>query len=161
MARERDAALEKAQAKADALLAETREKLAREREDALGGLKAEIAALATEHARTALASGASADAALARAKEHFDGLAPRELADLKADVDGSGEALRVTTPAPLADAQRAAWQAMLAERLGPGVRIAYDERPDLLGGAELRFPHAVLDLSVAGRLRDAADRMKV
>lgn len=159
--RERDAALEKAQAKADALLSETREKLAQEREDALAGLKAEIASLAADLARAALASGASAEAALDRAKDHFDALAPQDLADLKADVDGSDEPLRVTTPAPLADAQRAAWQAMLAGRLGPGVRIAYDERPDILGGAELHFPHAVLDLSVAGRLRDAAGRMRI
>jgi F-type H+-transporting ATPase subunit b len=161
MERERDAALEKAQAKADALLAETREKLAREREDALTGLKTDIASLAADLARAALASGASTEAALARAKEHFDGLAPQDLSDLKADVDGSDEPLRVTTPAPLADAQRAAWQAMLTERLGSGVQIAYDERPDLLGGAELHFPHAVLDLSVAANLRAAADRMKV
>jgi F-type H+-transporting ATPase subunit b len=161
MERERDAALEKAQAKADALLAETRDKLAREREDALAGLKAEIASLATDLARAALASGASAEAALARAKAHFDGLSPQDLTDLKADVEGSDEPLRVTTPAPLADAHRAAWQAMLAERLGSGVRIAFDERPEILGGAELHFPHAVLDLSVSGQLRDAADRMKV
>ena len=161
MERERDAALEKAQAKADALLAETREKLARERDEALAGLKAEIASLATDLARAALAAGSSPEAALRRAEAHFDGLAPQDLADLKADVGGSDEPVRVTTPAPLPDDQRGAWQAMLAKRLLAGARVAFDERPELLGGVVLHFPHAVLDLSVAGSLRSAAERMKV
>ena len=159
--KERDAILREAREKSDALLAETRAKLDDERQDALNDLKSEIAALAADLARKALAPGASAQAALRLATEHLDSLSPQELAELRNDVSSAEGAVVVVTAAPLEDEMRSAWRSELSERLGPELKVDFDADPELIGGAEVHFPHAALRLSVAQRLTDAAESMKV
>ena len=67
-----------------------------------------------------------------------DGLA-RQVAD--------GGALRVRTAAPLSPSDAAAWRSALQRRLGASVAVVFDVDPELLAGADLHFPNAVLRLS--------------
>ncbi|EPX84960.1 F0F1 ATP synthase subunit delta [Salipiger mucosus] len=157
MARERDAVLKEAQEAADALMADTRETLERDRAETLRALRAEITALATDLAREALKVGAGPEAALRGACDHLDGLSQAEISELGADLDARGTAVVVETPDALDDAMQQAWRDALATRLGEGAAVDFETAPDTIGGARLRFPHAVLDLTVAKRLQDAAE----
>lgn len=160
MEKERDAALKDARQKADGMMSEALATLDRERENTLKKLKAEIGTLAMDLAGTALASGVTADAALRQAKSYFDGLSPQDLADLERDLSEAGAQATVVTAEQLGEAARSSWEDLLVGRFGQEVRIGFTEDPAILGGAELRFPHAVLRLSVAQRLKDAAEEMK-
>ncbi|MGC9420721.1 MAG: F0F1 ATP synthase subunit delta, partial [Rhodovulum sp.] len=150
--KERAATMDAAQKQAEKLLADARDRVARERAEALGALRDQVAALALDLARTALAGpGDDLDAVTA----HLDGLSDTELHDLRQDLDG-GAKLVVASARALPPAEADRWRAALADRLGPAARIEFTEDPQLLGGVELRFPHATLAFSVADRLRRAA-----
>jgi len=158
--KERDAILKAAQEKANALLSETRGKLDAERQEALNDLKTEIMALAMDLAKKALAPGVSAEAALVQATEHLDSLTPQELEELKSDASQADGPVVVVTATPIGDDMQSSWRSAMTERLGADLRVDFDADPALLGGAELHFPHAVLRLSIAQRLSDAAETMK-
>jgi F-type H+-transporting ATPase subunit b len=160
MKNERDTVLKEAKAAADALISQTRERLEREREETLSGLKAEIAALAVDLARRALASNGSEGAVLSQLTKHLDHLPPQELAELKTDVARPDARLTVVTAAPLDEEIQGGWRSALSERLGSDVAVEFASDPEIIGGTELRFPHASLNLSVAQRLRSAAEELK-
>lgn len=158
---ERDAALKDAREEADAMLSEARATLDREREDALSKLQSDIAGLAADLARKALVSGAGQNAALQQADAYFDGLSPKDLADLQHDIAEPGTQVTVVTAEPLGADMQSSWRTGLANRFGGQVTVSFSVDPSILGGADIHFPHAVLNLSVAQRLKDAVDGMKV
>lgn len=161
MEKERAAILDKAKATADSMVAEARERIARERDEALAGLKDDIATLAHDLAATALAeAGDPGNGLLMRVASHLDGLKPDELAELRTDVAEAGAALSVVTASALDEGDRDSWRTALAQRLGATAKIGFVIDPDILGGVELRFPHAVLSFSVAERLRRATAELK-
>lgn len=160
MDKERQSMLEAAEKEAADLLAEARARIERERKQALDDLADQIAGLAGDLARKALEDGALGwDGVLARVTSHLDGMAEGDLAELRADADGGTKGLRIATASPLADTQQSAWRDAMASRF-PDAAVRFETDPALLGGAELRFPHAVISFSVADRLKRAAQELR-
>ncbi len=155
---ERQAMLEAAEKKAAELIAEARDRIGRERKQVLDDLGDQIADLARDLARKALGEGAlEGDGLLERVNARLDGLGGVDMDDLRSDAAGNG--LRIVTAAALTGAQQGAWRDAMAARF-PGAEIGFETDAAILGGTELRFPHAVLSFSVADRLRRAAAELK-
>jgi F-type H+-transporting ATPase subunit b len=161
MEAERDEALKEARDKAAKLLEDSREKADRERAETLRGLKAEITALARTLAQTALSGAVLPEEVLQGAGDYLKSLPEQELTDLKSDVAALQEPVTVVTAQALDDDLSKAWMTMLSECITETIDVAFAHDNNLLGGAKLHFPHAILDLSVAGRLEDAVERMSV
>lgn len=158
MDKERQSMLETAEKKAAELVSEARERIGRERKQALDDLGDQIADLARDLARKALGDGAlDGEALLDRVNARLDGLAKADMDDLRSDA--AAGRVCIVTAAPLAEAQQTAWRDAMAARF-PGASVGFETDAAILGGAELRFPHAVLSFSVADRLRRAAAELK-
>ena len=157
---ERRKMMEAAEQKAQRLVAEAQERIERERTEALDDLGKQIVALAAEMARKAIGEGAiSGDPLLQEVTNHLDALPESDLAELSGDLAGQGRQLTVVTAAPLSESDQTRWHDAVAARLD-GADVDFVTEPELLGGAELRFPHAVISLSVANRLERAAQAVK-
>lgn len=160
-ATERDTMLEAAQNEADTLIAEARDRIARERREALEALQARIAGLAADLAKIALSGQApSAAAEVEQVAAFLDGLPGSEREALRRDLSADRAAVTITTAAPLPEDLRTAWRTALYQRLGEDLRVEFDEDPAILGGVELHMPHGALRFSVADRLNRAAAAMK-
>jgi F-type H+-transporting ATPase subunit b len=160
IADDRERVLAEAHEQAENLLSETRRQLDEERRVALAAVKGEVADLARTMATKLLTrlteapdtGTALADLALASMSSHLEELPEDERATLAEDLTNASEALCVTTTRELDAASRERWQAMLTERLGRSVVPTFRADPALIGGAELRFPHAVISLTWADQL---------
>lgn len=160
--KERQEKLDAARREAEAIRAEAHRKAENELGTVAGELRGEIAATAGALAATALGDGVLLSPAgirqeLTRALAGFDAAA---LDELKADlVQKDAELLFVSTQEiPAEEAE--SWRGWLAEKLGAGFAVRFESDPGLIGGVELRFPHAVLSVTVADRLRRASDALK-
>lgn len=160
IAADREKVLKEAQAQADALQDETRRQLAGEREAALAEIKGEVAELARTMAAKLLkqlaadpgARSALADLALARVSSYLDGLPDAERLELAEDLAGTSGALDVVTATDLDAAARDRWQGVLRKHLGHHITLDFQSEPALLGGVELRFPHAAISLTWSEQL---------
>lgn len=158
---DRAKSLEAARKDAEALLDKARAKIDEEQRQALQSLKHRIAELASGLARTALAGPATVNETLAQVAAYLQGMPRADLLDLKEDLGSGDAALTVATPRQLSDTEKEAWRAALANSFGTATALVFTEDPELLGGAELHFPHAVLRFSVADRLNRAAQALEV
>ena len=70
------------------------------------------------------------------------------LKDLKMEMTS----VEVTTPTPVSDGDRAAWEAALSKSAGTGVRVEYRTDPSLIGGAMATVGSVMFDGSVRGSL---------
>lgn len=156
---ERREILDAARAEADRMIEEARDAVAGEREQARAQMRDEIAGLAAELAAELLrktAADVPSGPFLERIERRLDALPEEERERMRADLSG-GAHLRVTTAGPLDDEERRRWTDRLDARLGQGDRIDFETDPDILGGAELHFPHAVLRFTWADQLERAKD----
>jgi F-type H+-transporting ATPase subunit b len=145
-------AVRRAQAERDAqgLLDEARRTLAREREQALTEARHAALDLSAEMARRvleAIPESTCVQGWLERIDAHLKGLPPADRAGLAEELV-AGHALRVVTARPISAEAQAGWRARLRESFGTDAAISFDSEPRLMGGAELRFPHATLRFSV-------------
>ncbi|MDH3595529.1 MAG: hypothetical protein OEM93_11835, partial [Rhodospirillales bacterium] len=62
--------------------------------------------------------------------------------------------------APLTPEEREQWSDRLSTCLGHRDKTDFATDPEILGGAELRFPHAVLKLTWADQLQKAKDLLQ-
>ncbi len=160
MEKERQAMLATAEKKASDLVAEAKLRIDRERTQALEHLDQQIAELASDLARTALSEIPTAgEALLQHVTAHLDVRPESDLTELRKDLERDGNGLSVVTAAPLPDEEQAHWRDAMAKHFN-GIDVRFDHDPALLGGAELRFPHAVLSFSVADRLKRSAQELK-
>ncbi len=160
MEEERQKMVEAAEQKAQRLVADAQARIERERAEALDDLGKQIAELAVEMARQAIGKGAiSGDGLLQELTHHLDALPESDLAELSGDLVGQGRQLSVVTCTPLSKPDQTRWREALAARLN-GASVDFLAEPDLLGGAELRFPHALISFSVSHRLERAAQAVK-
>jgi F-type H+-transporting ATPase subunit b len=139
-----------------ALLDETRRTLARERESLLTQARRTAVDLAAGMARRVLAEvpeALRAEGWLERIDRHVRSLPAAERAELAGELSAAAAALRVVSAWPLAAPAKERWSARLREALGADAEIAFETNAELLGGAQLRFPHATLDFSVDGAVR--------
>jgi F-type H+-transporting ATPase subunit b len=157
---ERRKVLEDAKRQADDLLANARQSIETERTAALTEIRENVAALAAELAAGLLrdtGAGASNGAVLEKLEREFEALPADERERLVKDLAGDQARLTVVTAAPLNDEERARWTERLDARLGRKTKIDFAADADILGGAELRFPHAVLKFTWADQLRKAQE----
>jgi F-type H+-transporting ATPase subunit b len=147
-----------AQAEAERIAQAGRAAIAGERAAAVGALRSEAAAIAAAIAGRLLREAgpaATSDAFLAALEKRFHHASEEERDRLRRDLAQHGT-LEVVTAAALSAADEARWRARLTELLGPVPTIGFAADPALIGGAELRFPHAVL----GSNWRDQIERAK-
>jgi len=154
---EREAMLRAAREEAEQITAAARDRIARERTEALAALRQEIVTLAAQMARRALSEPLPDAGEVAR---QLDEMPKDQLADLRADLDSGAGGVNVVSAQPLKAAERARWEKMLRARFGKALKIEFSTDAALIAGAELRFPHAVLSFSLADRLNRIAAMME-
>ncbi len=139
----------RAEREAQALIDGTRKKLATEREGALEEARSVALDLGAEFARrllTEVPMQFRAEAWIDRIEQTLKSLPKTELDALTSQLK-DGTALTVVTASPLPPATAETWRDRLRSPLGHGITIAFEVNPDLIGGAELHFPAAVLRFS--------------
>lgn len=92
---------------------------------------------------------------LGRVIDHLDHLSAVERAALLSEFGRDGAHLIVTTAYPLSPADESKWRATLSERLGHNPQISFATDKELIAGAELKFPHAILHFNWRDTLADA------
>lgn len=140
---------------AQALLAEARQTLARERESLLTQARHTALDLATQMARrvlTEIPQSVCLEGWLERIDQHLRSLPAGERAELLQELR-AGVALRVVSASPISPSAEERWRTRLRETLGSSLAITFETDAKLIGGAELRFPHATLNFSVEGAMR--------
>ena len=164
IAAEREAALKAAAAQAQdaaearraqaerevqALLEGARKSLATERERALAELRRGALDLGAEFARRLIAEVPAqlrAEAWIERIEKHLTALPKAEL-DALIGQFAAGSALTVVTASPLPPETADGWRVRLRHPLGDGIAIRFVADPNLVAGAELHFPTAILRFS--------------
>lgn len=160
---ERRKLLEEAKSEAAGMMEAARESLAKERDATLKEVRERVADLAVEFAAELLqkvGSQASSGAYLARIQRRLEELPEVELARLRDDLAAADAVLTVATATPLAPEEREAWAERFGACLGQDHRVEFAADPQILGGAELRFPHAVLKFTLADQLRQAREALR-
>jgi len=143
-----------AESEASAIRIETEKTLAAEREKALAEAQSVALDLAAEIAGRVVAelpTEARAAAWIERISQYLQSLPPAEAGSLKREL-ADGAALRVATASTLPQQTAAAWQAQLCRVLGEATKISFTVDPQLIAGAELHFPSAILHFSFRSAL---------
>jgi F0F1-type ATP synthase delta subunit len=97
---------------------------------------------------------------LERIDHHLESLAAAQRTELAGELAG-GAPLRVISAWSWPPEVEERWRGRLRETLGTGAAIDFETDAALIGGAELRFPHATLSFSVesaVSALREEAAR---
>ncbi len=144
-----EARRELAERDVQALIEGARKALATEREQALDEARRAALDLGSEFARRLLAEVPAqfcAEAWVDRIEKSLAELPKAELEALASQLKDGG-ALTVATASPLLPATANALRNRLSRLLGKGVAIDFQVNPELIGGAELHFPSAVLRCS--------------
>jgi len=164
--RERQQILDDARAEAATLLDSARQQMQSERAAALKDTKAEIADIAADMAATLLqqvtVDNSQADLAsgfLTRLIDRLKQLPEEERQSLHQDANGSTEGLCVITSNPLPEDQQQPWRDAISQQLGSLSNLSFESDPAILGGVELRFPHAVLSLAWSESLRQGREAL--
>lgn len=153
-----------AESEAEALLASTRKTLASERDRALDEARRLALDLGADFAQRLLAEIPTqyrAEAWIERIENHLNSLSPSERDPLVRQL-GDGAPLAVVTACELPSTTAERWKERLRRSLGLSGGMTFAVNPNLIAGAELHFPTAVLRFSwqsalLAGRAEVKAD----
>jgi len=153
----------RAQAERDAraLLERAHESVLAERERVLEEAHRVALDLGAEYARRLLAevpAALRAEAWIERIEQHLKALPTTQLEPLVREL-ANGGALTVTTASTLPGATQEDWSRRLGQILGRS-RIVFEAKPELVAGAELQFPTAVLSFSWQSALAALHSRVK-
>jgi F-type H+-transporting ATPase subunit b len=135
-----------AEREAQALLKDARRTLAAEREQAVSDLRRMAFDLALDIAGRLLAEAPAslrAETWIDRVQERLAALPETDRESLIRQL-ADGEALKVVTAEALPIETAEHWRAGLRRTLGDRVNIVFETDPQLIAGAELHFPNAVL-----------------
>jgi F-type H+-transporting ATPase subunit b len=138
-----------AQRDAQALVEATRKTLAKEREQALDEARRLAVDLGADFAQRLLAEVPmqyQADAWIERIEQHLNALPQTEREALVRQI-ADGKSLIVVTACPLPAAAIGQWKERLHHVLGVSAGMTFEVNPDLIAGAELHFPTAILRFS--------------
>ncbi len=147
--------LGEAKREAQALLDGTRTTLADERKQVAGEVRRAALDLGAEFARRLLAETPSelrGAAWIEGIEQHLNALPEPEREALKKQL-ANGHALTVQIAAPLSGAAAETWKDRLSRCLGNDIAIAFEVNSELIAGAELHFPAAVLRFSWRSELQ--------
>jgi F-type H+-transporting ATPase subunit b len=159
---ERAKVLEAARAEAQKLTEEARAAIAGEREATLAEIQTQVEELAGDLAAGLLRNVDAAalnDIFLGQLESKLKALPADELKRLEADLAKNSARIAVVTATPLAAKEQKRWTERLETRLGHTVNAKFTADPEILGGAEVHFPHAVLKFTWADELRKAKARI--
>lgn len=158
---ERKSVLQQARTEADQLLADARATIDRERQDALASLRDETTDLAVDLTARLLHNGAFQDqeATLQAMQRQLHQMPADQAQRLRQDLEANGCRIVVVTARKLDEAEEKRWRDGLRLCLEAEPQMEFRVEPILFGGAELRLPHATLDLSWRGQLSRARDWM--
>jgi F-type H+-transporting ATPase subunit b len=134
---------------AQALLADARTTLASERARAFDEARRLALDLGSEFAQRLLAqvpTALRAEAWIERIAQYTDAL-PKPERDALAGQLTAGNVLAVVTAAPLPAPAAEAWREQLRRRFGKDIAVTFRNDPQLVAGAELHFPTALLRFS--------------
>lgn len=148
-----------AKAQARAITAEARKAAEQSHADALAHLKQDIMETAVEIAGTILRKTANDDLNaifLTHVLDEIDRLSKEDRARIDADVASDPGVVDVATSMTLTDDEREAWTRMLRDKLHLRAAPRFTIDPELVGGAELRFPHATVRFAWSDQLKKAA-----
>lgn len=160
---ERSKVLDEAKCKADELLKAARESIDEQREAALADVREQVADLAAELASDLMRKAgakASSDIFLEQLETRLKALPADERERLQKDLAADGARLTVVTADPLTAEERDRWSDRLSACLGQKGKTDFAADPNILGGAELRLPHAVMKFSWADQLRKAKELLR-
>jgi F-type H+-transporting ATPase subunit b len=146
---------------AQALLDGARKTLALERECALAEARRMAFDLGAEFAQRLLAEvpiELRAEGWIERIEQYVDALARPEREFLAGQL-ANGNPLTVVTAVPLPAPMADKWRKRLRRLLGCDAVVAFDINPELIAGAELHFPTAVLRFSWQSALAAARDQV--
>lgn len=138
-----------AESEAQSLIDAAHKTLAAEREQALAGLRQNALDLGLDFARRLLDEvpmTLRSEAWIERVEEHLKGLGKDEIAALvqPSATDGG---LTVMTVSPLPAETAKLWRSRLGAVLGKDIKVSFAVDPDLVAGADLHFPTAILRFS--------------
>jgi len=146
-----------AQREAEALVQETRKSLASERQEAETAARTLALDLGIDVARRLLGelpAELRAEAWVERIETHLAGLDAAQHAALTEAMDGGR--LTVVTATALPQETADTWRVRLQTALDRETQIAFEVDPEIIAGAELHFPTAILRLS----WRSALDNLR-
>ncbi len=159
-AREREQLLDAAKTEAQQILAAARETVQAERSVALEELHQEIVVLAKQMAVRILKDSGLAvpnPIILERFEQQITAMRSEDREHLIRDI-GLAESLpTVITSQPLSADERKQWTDHLNRSLGISTVFEFVSDADLIGGAELHFPHTVLTFTWANQLDTASE----
>ena len=150
-----------AEQEAKAIVTAAHETIQAEREHLLAEARRVALDLATDFAHRLIAempAALCADAWIERIEQHLQGVPKSELAALAAQLT-DGKALMLVTPTPIPEVSVPKWRTRLEQTLGTQAPMTFEVDPELIAGAELHFPAAVLDLSGRGALATLRSQM--
>jgi len=148
---------------AQALTATTRKSLAEERDKALQEAQHLALDLGAAFAQRLLAEipvQYRAEAWIERIGQHLSDLPQAERDSLAHQLAG-GRSLEVVTSSPLPPATATRWKERLHSALGTSADVAFKVNADLIAGAELHFPSAILSFSWQSALKAARSEVGV
>lgn len=158
MEEERRQVLEAANGEATKLQDDARQAIADERTATVAAMRQEVAGLAADLAAdilrrvdSSVQEGNLADHIV----RQIEALPAEERDRLKRDIAEDGARLEVVTASSLAPDDKERWIKRLSAYTGREDGITFTADPNILGGAELRFPHAVLKFTWADQLEKA------
>jgi F-type H+-transporting ATPase subunit b len=149
-----------ARQQAEGILAEARKAADVSRDEALANVKQDIVETAVKIAETILRKTANSDlndVFLSRVLEEIGTLSKEDRARIDADIASDKGGVEVATSMELNKGERDAWTETLREQLHLRSAPSFTTEPALLGGAELRFPHATVRFAWSDQLTKAAD----
>lgn len=155
---ERREMLAAAKAEAAKLVDEGHKTLAEARARAVVDIRQQAAELAVDLASTLLRNadaGGAIKTSLEQLEQQLQTMAADERSRLEKDLAAEGARLTVVTAVPLAPEEQRQWAQCLAAQLGQEDKLDFATDRAILGGAELRFPHAVLKFTWADQLEQA------
>ncbi len=160
---ERRKILNEARHEADELLETARGSLVKEQETVLAEVREQVAALAVELASSLLrkvGTNASSGVFLEQLDRQLKDMPADERERLQKDLAANSARLTVVTAVPLTPEEQEQWTDLLSACLGQRDKTDFAADPEILGGAELRFPHAVLKFTWADQLRKAKELLR-
>ncbi len=143
-----------AEREAKAIVDSAREAALAERESLLTEARELAVDLAADFAGRVIAempAALCADAWIDRLERHLQSLPPPDLAVLVGQL-ADGSALTLVTSTPIPDNSVANCRSRLERTLGTRASMKFEVNPELVSGAELHFPAAILDFSGRGAL---------
>lgn len=160
---ERRKVLEDAKREADKVMDAARQSIAEERDAALAEIREHANALAVELASRLLeqiGSSASASEPLEQLERRLTEMPGNERDRLRKDLEPNSARLTVVTAVPLTAEEQDEWSDRLGRTLGHEDKIDFAADTAILGGAELRFPHAALKFTWADQLDKAKELLR-